>query len=338
MDRINKILVTGGSGFLGSYIIKNLVEKGHAVRAIYRARKLPFYIPKEVSGKVEWVEGDVLDVLSLAEALDGVDAVIHSAAIVSFAKEDRKRMYQVNVEGTANVVNGAIDTKVRRLVHVSSVAALGRTANAETVTEEKLWAESTTNTHYAITKHHAEMHVWRAFAEGLPGAMINPSTILGYADWHESSCAIFRNVYKGFPWYTRGVNGFVGVADVAEAAVRLLLSEVEQKKFIVNAENWSFQQLFDRIADDFHKKRPSREATAAMGAVAWRIEKVKALVSGKKPLLTRETAKVAQSKTFFDNRALLNALPGFQYTPLERVIAEACSKYEEGMREGRISL
>ncbi|HEU4632377.1 MAG TPA: SDR family NAD(P)-dependent oxidoreductase, partial [Flavisolibacter sp.] len=127
------ILLTGGSGFLGAYILKNLVEKGHSVRAIRRSAKLPFFIGKEILDKVEWVEGDVLDVVSLDDAMRGVQAVIHSAAVVSFSKAERKKMYQVNMEGTANVVNTALENHVQRLLHISSIAALGRTIKEETV-------------------------------------------------------------------------------------------------------------------------------------------------------------------------------------------------------------
>lgn len=131
------VFVTGGTGFIGSYIIKNLVEKGVTVRAIRRSGKLPFYIPSEILNNVEWVEGDVLDIVSLSDAMQGADAVIHSAAIVSFSKKERQLMYHVNVEGTANVVNAAVENKIRRLLHISSVAALGRTTKAQTVTEQK---------------------------------------------------------------------------------------------------------------------------------------------------------------------------------------------------------
>ncbi len=332
------ILVTGGTGFLGAYIIKNLVEKNIPVRAIRRSAKLPFFIPREILDKVEWVEGDILDVVSLGEAMEGVERVIHAAAIVSFSKAERKKMYQVNVEGTANVVNAALENDIQRLVHVSSIAALGRTTKAELVTEEKKWEESHNNTHYAISKHHAEMHVWRAFAEGLNGVIINPSTILGYGDWHQSSCAIFKNAYKEFSWYTKGINGFVGVEDVAEAAVQLLQSNLSQQRFIVNSENWPFQKLFNCMADGFGKKQPHREATKAMGEIAWRLESVKSLLTGKKPLLTRETAKVAHSKTSFDNSALLKALPAFRFTPLETVVKNSCVNYVRALQKGEITV
>lgn len=333
-----KILVTGGTGFLGAYIIKNLVEKNLPVRALRRTAKTPFFIPQAVLDKVEWVEGDVLDVMALNDAMKGVKAVIHSAAIVSFGKSNRRQMYQINTEGTANVVNAALENAVERLVHISSVAALGRTATPDTVTEQKKWEDSKTNTHYAITKHYAELEVWRGFAEGLQGAILNPSTILGFGDWHTSSCAIFKNVYKEFPWYTTGINGFVGVEDVAEAAVQLLQSSIHAERFIVNAENISFQHLFNMIAEGFGKRKPYREATYAMGEMAWRVEALKSFFSGRKPLLTRETAKVAHSKTFFDNAALLKVLPQFSYTPLEMVVKNACKKYREALQSGELTL
>ena len=331
------ILVTGGTGFLGAYIIKNLVEKGIPVRALRRSAKLPFYIQKEIFARIEWVEGDVLDVVSLDEAMKNISGIIHSAAIVSFSKHNRREMYQVNVEGTANMVNLALENKIGRFIHISSIAALGRTTKAQTVTEEKKWEENSNNTHYAISKHHAEMHVWRGFAEGLQGAIINPSTILGYGDWHQSSCAIFKNAYKQFPWYTQGINGFVGVEDVAEAAVQLLESSIDQKRFIVNSENWPFKKLFDCIADNFGKKQPHKEATPFMGEIAWRMEHIKWMLTGKKALLTRETAKVAHSKTSFDNRALLQALPSFGFTPLETVIKKSCEKYMQALQGGEIT-
>jgi nucleoside-diphosphate-sugar epimerase len=338
MNQTGKVLLTGGTGFLGAYILKNLIEKGFTVRATRRSAALPFFIPSEILEKVEWVDADVLDVVSLEDALEGVWAVIHAAAIVSFDRKDRDKMYQVNVEGTANVVNCAVESGVKRLIHVSSVAALGRTSRKEMVTEEKKWEDNSSNTHYAISKHHAEMHVYRGFAEGLEGVVINPSTILGYGNWHQSSCAIFKNAYKGFNWYTKGINGFVGVEDVAEATVQLLESDISQERYILNAENWPFQKLFNTIADNFGKPRPAREATKAMGELAWRMESMKAMLTGSKPLLTRETAKVAQSQTSFDNSALCAALPGFSFTPLETVIANSCEKYKAALGRGEITL
>jgi dihydroflavonol-4-reductase len=334
----SKILITGGTGFLGAYILKQLVLEGRPVRAICRSAKRPFFIEQEILNKVEWVDGDILDLVSLQEAMEGIDSVIHSAALVSFHSADRKRMQQINKEGTANVVNIALEAGLRRLVYVSSVAALGRTREGGFVDETKKWSETKSNTQYAVSKHAAEMEVWRGFSEGLEGVILNPSTILGYGDWHQSSSAIFRNAWKGFPWYTEGINGFVGVEDVARAAVELLDNDISEKRFIVNSENWSFHKLLDTMAKGFGKPRPTREATPFLGEIAWRLEAIKSKLSGRKALLTKESARVAHSRTSFDNKALLEALPGFHFTPLEKVIADACEKYKAGIANGGFAL
>ncbi len=321
------VLVTGGSGFLGSYIIQHLVEKGHTVRAIRRSPSLPFWIPREILDKVEWVDGDVLDVVSLQDAMEGVDSIIHAAAVVSFVKKDRRNMYQVNVEGTANVVNMALEKKLRRLIHISSVAALGRTTGGGHVNEEKKWEESKANTHYGKSKYKAELHVWRGMSEGLQAVILNPSTILGYGDWNSSSSAIFKNIYKEFKWYSPGVNGFVDVEDVAKTAVLFLDNKITDERFIVNGDTWSFKKLQDAIADGFGKKKPGKLATSFLMEMAWRLERVKSIFTGKKPLLTKESARVAQSKTWFENDKILQALPGFSFTPLEETIQKACDRY-----------
>ena len=326
---VGKILVTGGTGFLGSYIIKELIEKGYSIRAIRRGDKLPFYIPKEILDKVQWMEGDVLDVVSLEEAMDGVDTVIHSAGIVSFVKKERNQMYRVNVEGTGNIVNIALEKNIRRLIYISSVAALGRTASGSTVDEDKKWEPSKLNTHYAKSKHNGELEVWRGISEGLSGVILNPSTILGFGDWNSSSCAIFKKIYEEFKWYTPGINGFVGVEDVARVVAMLVESDVSGERFIVNSDNWTFKKLMDTIADSFGKKKPSRKSTPFMLSLAWKMEKLKCFFSGLKPLLTRESAKVAVSKTYFQNGKLLNVLPGFLFTPLDQAIRQACAKYLE---------
>lgn len=327
-----KVFITGGTGFLGAYLIKELVEKGYTVRAIHRNKKLPFFIEPRILKKVQWVTGDILDVVSLYEGMEGMDAVIHAAAKVSFHPKERKELFKTNIEGTANVVNAAIENNIGRFLHISSVAAIGRTAAGETVTEEKKWQPSKLNTWYALSKQQAEMEVWRGMGEGLNVVVANPTTILGYGDWNTTSCAIFKTAYNEFPWYTTGVNGFVNVEDVAKASVLLMESEYSGERFIINGDNWSFQQLLNTIADGLGKKRPYKEATPFLGAVAWRMEKLKSLFSGKRPLLTRQSARVAQSKTYFDNQKLLQHLPGFHFTPLAQTIQLASERYKSNVQ------
>ena len=321
------VLVTGGTGFVGSYIIKELVEKKYAVRAIRRSKTLPFYISKEIWDKVEWLDCDILDIIALEQAMTGIDAVIHAAGVVSFLKKERKMMYQVNVEGTANMVNVALEKNIRRFVHISSVAALGRKENGAHVNEEKKWEEHKSNTHYAKSKYKAELEMWRSMGEGLNGVILNPSTVLGFGDWNNSSCAIFKKVYDEFRWYSSGMNGFVCVEDLARATVLMMESGISEERFIVNGDTWSFKKLQEAIADGFNKRRPSRIATPLLMSIAWRMEKLQYFFTKRKPLLTKESARVAQSKTYFENDKLLNALKGFSFTPLEQTIQKACEKY-----------
>jgi dihydroflavonol-4-reductase len=257
----------------------------------------------------------------------GMDAVIHAAAKVSFDAADRSEMFRTNIEGTANVVNLALEAGISKVLHVSSVAALGRTKNGDTVTEEKKWEENAMNTNYALSKYHAEMEVWRGMGEGLNVTVVNPSTILGYGDWNSSSCAIFKNVYNEFPWYTTGVNGFVDVEDVARAIVLLLETDSKGERFILSGENWTFQELLNHIARGLNRKLPYRRATPLMAEIAWRFEKMKSVFTGKASFLTRESARVSQTKTYFNTSKIMTRLPGFKFTPLPRSIEKACKNY-----------
>jgi dihydroflavonol-4-reductase len=322
-----KVLVTGGTGFLGAYVIKEMVQKGFAVSVLRRSNKLPAFIASKIFNDVSWIEGDILDVTVLEEAMEGVDIVIHAAAKVSFSSSQKAALFQTNIEGTANVVNAAIACQVPRLIHISSVAAIGRTKNGDLVNETKQWVDDKRNTNYAVSKHLAEMEVWRGVGEGLSAVIVNPSTIIGFGDWNASSSTIFKSVYQEFPWYTEGINGFVDVEDVARLIVMLLETGVESERFILNGENASIHKLFDLIADGFGKKRPTRKATPMLSGLAWRTEKIKALLTGKAPILTRESAKIAQQSTHYDASKIKNLFPDFSFTPLEKTIASACKSY-----------
>lgn len=323
------ILLTGATGFLGSYVLQELIEHGYAVRALCRQRKPLPWIPESVASQVEWQTGDVLDVVSLHEAMQGVNAVIHSAAVVSFQPAERERMYQVNVEGTNNVVNLALETGVQRFIHISSVAALGRTENESTVSEESKWEDNSLQTHYARSKLKAELHAWRGMAEGLEGVILNPSTILGYGDWNSGSCGLFKQIYQGFPWYTDGVNGFVDVQDVARATRLALESTITEQRYILCAENWRFRDLQQAMADSFGVKGPTKKATPFLLGLAWRLAQWKGWITGKPELLSKESARVGVSQTRFDNQKFLQAFPAFQYRPLRKTIQEACQRYQQ---------
>ncbi len=320
-------------------MIRNLVEKGYAVKALYRgaAARYPFWISPNIFEQVEWAEGDVLDVVSLHDAMKGCDTVIHAAAVVSYNRNDRKMMQQVNVDGTANVVNTALDHNIKRMVHLSSIAALGRPVGEELIDEENIWEDNPYSTHYARSKFKAELEVWRGMGEGLNSVILNPCTILGYGNWNSGSCAVFKTVYSGFGWSVPGTNGFVDVEDTANAVLLAMESSITEQRFIICAENWPFLKLQQTIASCFHKERQLKMTTPFLLGLAWRLEKMKSLVSGKKPLLTRESARIAISGTRYNNSKFLHTFPEFRYKSLTETIRQACDTYNAVQNsQGRI--
>lgn len=317
------ILLTGATGLVGSFVAKRLVGDGHRVRALVRPNADQGLL-NDVSEQLDWAEGDILDVLSLENALDGVTHVVHAAAVVSFVPRDRAAMYRVNVEGTANVVNACLRAGVSKLLHVSSVAALGRPARPNptgptVITEESKWEESPLNSHYAKSKYRAELEVWRGASEGLPVAVVNPSVILGEGDWGRSSTQLFKYAFDEHRFYPEGTLNFVDVLDVAEASVRLLFSEIENERFILNAGAVPYREFLEKTAGAFGKKPPMQRVPRAATALLWRLEALRSFLTGSAPLLTRETAQSASHSFFYPHQKVRNAT-GLQFRTLDETI------------------
>lgn len=320
------IFVTGGTGLLGSYLLRDLVARGEKVRALYRT-----VIPAAAwAGSVEWVQGDILDPVLLAESMRGVQQVYHCAAVVSFNPRKRREMMKVNVEGTTNIVNAALENGKPRLLYVSSVSALGRKYNGEPVSETSKWEEEKHHSHYGRSKYFAEMEVWRAASEGLDTVIINPSLILGAGNWNEGSSAIFKKAWEEFPWYTEGGGGIVDVKDVVYAMTALMDTDITGERFIINAENWPFRKLFTQMAEALGKRPPHKKAPPAIIALLWRLEKARCFFSGSEPVITKETADTAQRTVIYDNTKLLKILPDFRYTPVQQTIEAYCREYAAG--------
>jgi dihydroflavonol-4-reductase len=314
------ILVTGGAGLVGNELIKQLLIQGKKVKAIYNKSPLAF----ADSGSFISVPCDILDVYALEDAMQDITEVYHCAAIVSFSPKDEKKLYQINVEGTANVVNACLNAGVRKLVHVSSVAALGRIRVGEMINETLEWTPETSNSKYGHSKYLAEIEVWRGVAEGLNAIVVNPVIILGSGNWNEGSTKLFKSVYEGFPWFTTGTSGFVGVQDVANAMIQLMQSDITAEKFIISAENATYQSVLNMIAKAFNKKKPSKKVTPFLAAVTWRLEAIKSKFTGSSPLITKETAATSLAEVRFDNGKLLKFLPAFRYGSLEETIGDTC--------------
>lgn len=319
------ILVTGGTGLVGSHLITALVDQGKPVKAIYRSA-IPVFPGSE---KVHWLQADILDILSLEDAMEGVEYVYHCAAVVSFNPKRKELLSRTNIHGTANIVNASLSAGVKKFLFVSSVAALGRIRKDPLINESMNWSKETSNSEYGRTKYLSEMEVWRGAAEGLPSVVVNPTIILGESDWTKGSTGIFKSIYNEFPWYTDGVSGFVDAKDVVKAMIMLMDSDVVSERFILSADNVPYKKIFDEIASCFGKRKPYKKVSPFLANIVWRAEAMKAKFTGNDPLLTKETANTAQAKVYFDNTKLLKQFPSFSYTPIEETITRICSELKK---------
>jgi dihydroflavonol-4-reductase len=319
------ILVTGANGLVGSAIIRQLLRKNQVVRALKRSNSNISSL-QDVQAQIDWIDGDLLDVLSLENAMKGVSQVIHTAAMVFFSPKERRQMYRVNVEGTANIVNVCMASGVKKIAFISSIASLGRpdvlaTDSQKTIhiNEEQKWEDSPLNSHYAKSKYQAELEVWRGVAEGLPAVIINPSIVLGEGDWTRSSSQLFKYVYDKNRFYTEGLVNYVDVLDVATVTVELLLSNIENERFVLNSGSTTYKDLFEKIAHGFNQKPPSIRISPFMSEIIWRIEAIRSFFTGKNPLITRETAKSARTRFVYDSDKIKTHLR-FSFKPLSETI------------------
>ena len=317
-----KILVTGATGLLGSTITKQLLLQGHSVSVLCRPSSDRLLL-EGVARELTWIDGDIMDITGLEKAFATVEMVIHTAAMVSFIPRQKKMMHKVNVEGTANVVNASLLSGIRKLCHISSVAALGRpeirkdtSPGPIEINEGQRWTDSSSNSNYAITKYQAELEVWRGIAEGLNAVILNPSVILGEGDWNKSSTRLFKYIFDEKPFYTEGLLNYVDVADVSEAACRLLFSDISGERFIVNGGTVPYRKFFSDAAAAMGKKAPRWKVSPFLAEVVWRFEALRSFLTGSAPLLTRETARAAQHHYLFNGQKL-SSETGITYRSLE---------------------
>jgi nucleoside-diphosphate-sugar epimerase len=307
------ILVTGGTGLVGSHLLLHLIENGESVRAIYRkvetiqkTKSLFSLLKKELSfEKIEWIQANIIDVPSLELVFENIDYVYHCAALISFDPKDENKLRKINIEGTANIVNFCIAKKVKKLCFVSSIAALGDLKENETIiTEETEWNPEKPHSDYAISKYGAEMEIWRGQQEGLNSIIVNPGVILGPRIWEQGSGVLFKKIEKEFPFYTKGSTGCIAVTDVVRIAVKLMKSELKNERFTLISQNIVFQDLFYSIADALKVKRPFIYVSPLSTGVMWRLDWFVSTFFRTKRKLDRATAIASHSKNLYSNEKI----------------------------------
>lgn len=313
-----RALVTGASGFLGSCLTRALVGRGWQV-AVLRLPGAPW---DSLAGlPVTHYVGDVTEPASLAPAVRGVDAVFHLAAAVTFWRGTRSVQERVNVEGTRNVVAAALAAGVRRLVHTSSVAAIGVPA-AGTVGDEGLaWNADALDVGYMVTKHRAELEARAGVARGLDAVMVNPGIVFGPGDRYRSSAWLMEDLARGrLPVYTEGGSAVVDVADVVAGEIAAFERGRPGERYILAGGNMTYRELLGAFARALGVRPPRLALPAPMARlVAAAGEGWSRLVTGRQPLLTRDQAVMGALSLFFDGSKAAREL-GLRWTPFAETV------------------
>lgn len=335
------ILLTGATGLIGSHLLYRLVAKGQKVRILVRdksrikgiKRVFSYYTsdPEALWELVTVVRGDLLDKLTLPEALKDITHVYHCAAVVSFNPSARESVIEANRASTANLVDACLLHGVEKLVHVSSTSAVGKSDDGSLITEDVEWSYSGRVSGYSVGKHESEREAWRAEAEGMKVVIVNPAMVIGPGNWGESSTGLIKKCYDGLMFYTLGVNAYVDVRDVAEVMDNLMESDISGERYLLVSENITFRSLFEQISNALGKKPPRYRARRWMGEIVWRIELLRSMITGKAPLLTKETARTAMQNHYYSSEKIRKEL-NFKFRPLSETIEWTCSRFLDDLK------
>lgn len=331
------VLVTGGTGLVGSHLLLELALMKTKVRAIYRSKAklervkkiFSYYVenPVDIFNQIEWVQGDILDIPALEAAFENVDYVYHAAAFISFDPKDFKKLQRVNMEGTKNIVNLCIHYQIKKLCYVSTIGTIGRNAAGKQANEQNEWTNEHTNV-YALSKHLAEMEVWRGSQENLPVAILNPGVILGPGFWETGSGSLFTTVNKEYSYYPPGGTGFVSVSDVSQLMVKLMESTILNERFIVVGENLSFKEIMSKIAIELGKKPPYKLLKIWQLQIGRYFDFFASLVTGKKRKITKNAIYALKHPEVYNNDKIRKAL-NFKFESLEKSIKLCCQYFIE---------
>lgn len=321
-----KVLITGATGFVGDHLIRFLItqEPEWEIIALFNHRSPIYHHPN-----ISWQKVDLFDIFAVETIVKEIDYVFHCAALVSFDLKQGAKLIAQNIAITKNLVNACLEHDIKKFIHISSVAALGRNLDQKGVliTEENQWIPGKQNSNYAKSKYQSELEVWRGMEEGLKAIIISPSLILGENHWEHSSGKLIPIIYNEFPWFTKGINAWVDIKDVVNIAHLLCLSDISNERYIVCEGNYSFKEIFTEFAIAMDRKPPYKLARPWMTEILWRLKTFQARVTRTEPTITKETARTATSEYLYSNQKLLTDLQNFSYTPMKQTIQRISKQY-----------
>lgn len=329
------ILVTGATGLVGSHLILALLESHPTVRAIFRTEiskektKTLFqeYNKEPLFVNIQWIQADIIDVTTLDAAFENIEQVYHCAALISFDPKDEELLRKTNIEGTANIVNFCIEHQIKKLCHVSSIAAFGDLKEHETIiTETTEWNPELPHSDYAISKYGAEMEVWRGKQEGLNVLIVNPGVIIGPGFWESGSGQIFSKIKSGMLFYTRGTTGFISVHDVVNCILHCMEFTTNEERYCLISENLSFDDVLEKIADTLQVTPPKFYATPSISAIAWRLDWIISFLFRRKRNLSKLMVASLHRKDQYTNDKIKSIYP-FPFQSIDHCIVTTANIY-----------
>ncbi|MCG2417989.1 NAD-dependent epimerase/dehydratase family protein [Aequorivita sp. F47161] len=334
------ILVTGGTGLVGSHLLYFLLKENTTVRAIHRknsdmqaVKKVFALYTSEVDSlfnKIEWVAADIIDIPALTEAFKNITTVYHCAAIINFETSKYSLLKKINEEGTANIVNICLSNHVEKLCYVSSVATLGSNLNNRLVNEENPWNPDEKNNVYAITKYAAEMQVWRGTQEGLNAVIVNPGVILGVSPDDGGSSRIISLGKRGVSYYPSGTMGIVDVKDVVKAMKALMESEIVNQQFILVGENIPYKELLSKLAILFGTKPPTKKLSKRLMLFLSGMDWLSNKLFNTDRSIPKSMVRAMFKTSNYDSSKIKNTL-NFEFTPTEETLKRVAEAYKKSL-------
>ncbi|OEK09782.1 NAD-dependent epimerase [Flavivirga aquatica] len=332
------ILVTGGTGLVGAHLLYKLASKHEKVKAIYRNEHrlnnvrnvFSTYIDdyESLFKSIEWIKADLLDIPALSETFIGTSYVYHCAAFVSFEPNMYNILRKINIEGTANIVNLSLSNSIKKLCYVSSIATLGSKINNNDINEETTWNPEADNNVYAITKYGAEMEVWRGTQEGLDVVIVNPGVILGAGIWNYGTGNLFKKAHKGFKFFTKGTVALVNIHDVINIMIKLMNSDIINERFVLVAENWTYKNFLQTLAQSVNAKSPKKLASDSFLNILWKLDWLKQKLTGKRRRLTKHLVRSLSSETSYNSDKIKIAL-NYKFKAINKSIIEIGTIYRK---------
>ncbi len=322
-----KLLITGGTGLLGSYMIRWFRQKGYPYITATCQGSVG-NVPDHLREGIRWEQVSLPDQEKTLAIIAGQEVVIHTAGMVSYRKKDQFKLLDINQTGTEHIVNACLAHAVSHLIYIGSIAALGKEQDQVTLTETSPWLDTSYSTAYGLSKYLGELEVWRGAAEGLPVSVVLPSVIVGAGDWQRSSLQIFDQVKYKLPFYPGGQTGFVDVRDVVRFVDILINRSLTGERWIINGANMTYRDMYAMIAHEIGLRKKFRLAPKWLAHIVLRLQNlVKDSTLG-----TQALHQVYGTFTYDASKSM--SLTGMTYRDLGDTIREVVDVYEKRSLQG----